>query len=75
VLAAAGRFYLKLGARERMPEARDWGDTSLLLGESLRRLKYRDVFTGLECRPEGRELPLREVFGVLPVALLVSHPE
>jgi (1->4)-alpha-D-glucan 1-alpha-D-glucosylmutase len=75
VIAAAGRFYLKLGVRERMPDARDWGDTSLLLDEPLRPLKFRDVFTGLECRPEGRELPLRKVFSVLPVALLVSSPE
>jgi (1->4)-alpha-D-glucan 1-alpha-D-glucosylmutase len=75
VIAAAGRFFLKLGVRERMPDIGDWTDTALLLEEPLRRLKFRDAFTGREFRPGNRALPLKDVFATLPVALLVGHTD
>ncbi|MBI2880187.1 MAG: malto-oligosyltrehalose synthase [Candidatus Tectomicrobia bacterium] len=74
-IAAAGRFFLSLGAADRPPVGREtWGDAVVSLGGPLAPGAYRDVFTQQEVRARRRGgawvLPLDEVFSHLPVALL-----
>jgi (1->4)-alpha-D-glucan 1-alpha-D-glucosylmutase len=51
-----------------------WGETRLLLPDASPGTRYRDCFTGerlaVKASAVGRGLPLAEVFGVLPFALL-----
>jgi (1->4)-alpha-D-glucan 1-alpha-D-glucosylmutase len=75
VIAAAGRFFLKLGARAEPPiGTRFWEKTVLLVPDAPARL--RDVFTGRVLEPSetkgSRFLPLEALFNSLPVALLIS---
>jgi len=70
VIAAAGRFFVRLGAAERPPIGEEaWGSGAIALGRGLASGAYRDALTGrlLEARPR---LPLAEVFSCLPVAFL-----
>jgi len=74
-VAAAGRFFLGLGAGTSAPigEAA-WGDSVLVLRRDCARSAYRDVFskcTIQTVRRNGRQvLALPKVFAHLPVALL-----
>ena len=74
-IAAAGRFFMGLGAETGKPigEA-TWGDSALLLRRDCAFPAYRDVFTRRTIEAAHRNgkpaLPLAEVFAHLPVALL-----
>lgn len=77
VIAAAGRFFLRLhpsGGPSVGAEA--WGESALLLPRSVTGERYRDVLTGcdIEAKVVGgrRLLPLASVFSRLPVALLAA---
>lgn len=79
VIAAAGRFFLRLnpsGGPSVGGEA--WGESALLLPRGLTSERYRDVLTGCEIEAEvagGRRLlPLGSVFSRLPAALMVAVP-
>ena len=77
VIAAAGRFFMALGAEKIRPTGREiWGDSVLLLRRDVSRTAYRDVFSGRSVeiveRNGKQTLPLAEVFAHLPVALLES---
>ncbi|HEY3355758.1 MAG TPA: malto-oligosyltrehalose synthase [Polyangia bacterium] len=75
VIAAAARFFLRLGAADRRPVGEEvWEDTVLDLG-ALPCGTYRDVFTGRKVRAVSGDrdwctLRLAEVFAHLPAALL-----
>ena len=75
VIAAASRFFIKLGVAARPPLGSEvWGDSVLALEGKLLPGTYRDVFTGRKVQALNRDggyyLPLAEVFANLPVALL-----
>jgi len=76
-IAAAGRFFMHLGAGTSKPigEA-TWGDSVLLLRRDCVRPAYRDVFSRATMEPVQRNgkyvLPLSEVFRHLPIAFLES---
>ena len=72
VLAAAGRFFTRLGrALHRPVGAAAWGDTRLRLPSDLPRAPLRDALTGETLEPDGEgALPLAALFAFLPVALL-----
>jgi (1->4)-alpha-D-glucan 1-alpha-D-glucosylmutase len=77
VIAAAGRFFMALGAEKTKPTGPEvWGDSALLLRRDVRRGAYREVFSGRTIEIVERNgkdtLPLAEVFAHLPVALLES---
>ncbi len=54
-----------------------WQDTRLVLPEGAPRLRWRHIFTGQTITPEEHDgrltLPLAEVFGAFPVALLLAQ--
>jgi (1->4)-alpha-D-glucan 1-alpha-D-glucosylmutase len=69
-VAAAGRFFLALGAAERPPVGRAaWGDTALALPADLSETAWRDALTGRRIRA-GATLALADLFAELPAALL-----
>jgi (1->4)-alpha-D-glucan 1-alpha-D-glucosylmutase len=75
VVAAVSRFFMTLGAAERMPLGeKTWGDSALLLRRDLPHAAYRDVFSQCTIETVQRNgkptLPLAQVFAHLPVALL-----
>jgi len=75
VIAAAGRFFMELGAEKTKPTGSEvWGDSALLLRRDVPRTAYRDVLSGRKLEIVERNgkdtLPLAEVFAHLPVALL-----
>ncbi len=77
VLAIAGRFFLGLGGDRSNPTGEaTWGDSAIILPRSIAASGYCDAFTrsGLHTvsRDGKRLLPLSQVFGLLPVALLES---
>ncbi len=77
VLALAGRFFLRLPARDFPPVGEPaWADTVVLLPRRLKCRLYRDVFSGELVKVEGRNgansVPLARAFAHLPVALLIS---
>ena len=77
VIAAAGRFFMALGAEKTKPTgAQIWGDSALVLRREVPRTAYRDVLSGRAIESAERNgkqiLPLAEVFAHLPVALLES---
>ena len=74
-IAVIGRFFMGLGADQRLPLGSDvWGDSALLLRRELGAGVYRDVFTGrmIEAGTRGGKhlLRLADVFSHLPVALI-----
>lgn len=78
VIALAGRFFMALGADQRLPLGTEaWGDSVLLLRGPLTDTGYRDVFTLRRVSPERRgnklTLPLAAVFSHLTVALLATE--
>jgi (1->4)-alpha-D-glucan 1-alpha-D-glucosylmutase len=77
VVAAAGRFFMTLGADKTKPTGAEiWSDSALVLRREVPRTAYRDVFSGRTIESAERNgkqiLPLAEVFAHLPVALLES---
>jgi (1->4)-alpha-D-glucan 1-alpha-D-glucosylmutase len=74
VVVVAARFFMELGAAETVPIGPQvWGDSALLLRRDLSSAVYRDVFSHatVEVKRNGKQsLPLAEVFGHLPIALL-----
>ena len=68
-IAVAGRFFLNLP-----PDP--WASSTLAIRRELPLGAYRDVFTDrtfqIDTGVRKRGLPLREVFGTLPIALLHS---
>jgi len=77
VIAAAGRFFIALGAEKTKPTGPEiWSDSALQLRRDVPHTAYRDVFSGRTVEiveQNGRHiLPLAEIFAHLPVALLES---
>jgi (1->4)-alpha-D-glucan 1-alpha-D-glucosylmutase len=79
VIAAAGRFFLKMCDAHRAPIGDVWGDTSVVLPKKIDHQRFQDVFTGQTIAVQERDgkmsLPLSAVFSHSPVALLVSQDE
>ncbi|QQS45726.1 MAG: malto-oligosyltrehalose synthase [Acidobacteriota bacterium] len=74
-IVLAGRFFTRLGDLRQPPAGREvWGDTHLPLDGYALRGRFRDVLSGKSfesVKIDGRDaLPLGEVFGILPMALL-----
>jgi (1->4)-alpha-D-glucan 1-alpha-D-glucosylmutase len=74
-IAAAGRFFWALGARDTLPVGDEvWRDSGVLLRREVVCTSYRDVFTGRTLTPVARDghlmLPAAQLFFHLPVALL-----
>jgi len=74
-VAAAGRFFVELGAGTGKPVGEAvWGDSVLVLRRDCVRSAYRDVFSRCTIetvRRNGKHvLPLAKLFAHLPVALL-----
>ncbi len=79
-LAVAGRYFMALGAGNRLPVgAEAWDDTVVLLRKGLRSATYFDVFTRQHVPVESHRgktaLPAARIFSHIPVALLVSEDE
>lgn len=73
-VAAAGRFFLALGAAERPPVGPSaWEDTVLVLPADLAESAWRDVLTGRRIPPR-EVLALADLFAELPAALLEAVP-
>ena len=72
-IAAAGRFFMELGARKPTGEPA-WGESVLSLRRDCVRRAYRDIFSRRTIETVHRNgksvLPLASVFAHLPVALL-----
>jgi (1->4)-alpha-D-glucan 1-alpha-D-glucosylmutase len=79
VIAAAGRFFLKMCNSHRVPAGDLWGNTCVVLPKKMEHQRFQDVFTGQTIAVENREgkpsLPLATVFSHCAVALLVSQDE
>jgi (1->4)-alpha-D-glucan 1-alpha-D-glucosylmutase len=76
VTVAAGRFFACLDGLPGGATGRTtWGETFLSVPGDLLHESYVDLFTGLEiradCRRERRQLSMADIFGHLPVAMLV----
>jgi (1->4)-alpha-D-glucan 1-alpha-D-glucosylmutase len=77
VVAAAGRFFVRLGCRSQLPVGDEvWRDSALVLPNDRSDLWFRNIFSGRIVKPaifRGRSLlPLSDVFADLPVAVLES---
>ena len=75
VIAAAGRFFLKLNIGRGAPLGpHAWGETELILPRSVRAPEFKDVLSGHVVQPTRRgdswTLPLADVFQQLPIGLL-----
>jgi (1->4)-alpha-D-glucan 1-alpha-D-glucosylmutase len=76
-LAVAGRFFSKLAPPGELPVGEKvWGETALLLPEEAPS-EWTNIFTAdtvsTLAGPQGPALPLSQVLGHLPVALLFGH--
>jgi (1->4)-alpha-D-glucan 1-alpha-D-glucosylmutase len=75
IIVATGRFFSRLGTRDRLPIGRAvWNETFILMEKRTKFSRYRDVFTGevlkvIEHKNKSG-LPLAGAFSRLPVALL-----
>ncbi len=74
-MLTAGRFFLELGGGTGKPVGEAaWGDSVLVLRRDSVHSAYRDAFSRETIEPVRRNgkhvLPLAQVFGHLPVALL-----
>lgn len=79
LVVVVGRFFVKLGCRERTPSGPDvWGDLRLNVSE-LPGHTYRDLLSGTTvhtiCERQEIALPINEVFSFLPVSVLVNDAE
>ncbi|MBI5642210.1 MAG: malto-oligosyltrehalose synthase [Deltaproteobacteria bacterium] len=70
MVTAAPRFLSMLAKEDVLPVGDVWGDTEILLPNSLSGAPWRDAFTGNEIT--GRSLKAGEVFSDFPVALLLN---
>ena len=75
VIAAAGRFFFKLNFRCDTPVGHDvWGQTALALSRIVQASAFEDVLTGRVIRAKRMgglwTLPVADMFGQLPLALL-----
>jgi (1->4)-alpha-D-glucan 1-alpha-D-glucosylmutase len=79
LIAAAGRFFLKMCDAQRAPVAEVWGNTSIVLPKKMETRRFQDVLSGEIVEAENRDgkmiLPLTMVFARCPVAFLVSQDE
>ncbi len=78
LVAAAGRFFLKLTAGRGAPlDRKVWGETALILPGAVRAREYKDVLTGCVVQPERHgdlwTLPAADVFRHLPIGLLEAR--
>jgi (1->4)-alpha-D-glucan 1-alpha-D-glucosylmutase len=77
LIAATGRFFLRLCNSHHKPIGEVWGNTAVTLPKHTEQTSFRDIFTGQtitgEQRESGLSLPLNKVFAHCPVALLVSE--
>jgi (1->4)-alpha-D-glucan 1-alpha-D-glucosylmutase len=77
LITAAGRFFAKLGYRQRLPVGDEvWQDSAIIVPNDRCDLTFRNVLTERIVKPavyRGRTLlPLSEVFADLPVAVLAT---
>ncbi len=77
VLAVAGRFFMALGAGEKVPISTErWGDTAVLLNVGSTKSQFVDVITGrriaVELHDGKPSLRAAQVLSSLPAALLSS---
>ena len=75
LIAVVGRFFMELQSDSNLPIGRGtWGESALLLRRDLGFPKFRDVFTQRTIEAQEvkgkRVLPLADVLGHMPVALL-----
>jgi (1->4)-alpha-D-glucan 1-alpha-D-glucosylmutase len=77
-IAVAGRFFYGLEELSDPGVNTAWRETELVLPQKLKNFAFEDVLSGHITRPQQRGnswiLPLAEVFGHLPVALLKGRP-
>ena len=77
LVAATGRFFLKLCNSHNQPVREVWGNTSIALPKKTEHKTFRDVFSGetieTEERESGRVLPASKIFSRCPVALLFAE--
>lgn len=77
LIAAAGRFFLKLGNSHGQPIGEVWDSTAIALPKKTAPTNFRDIFSGETVAVERREkdlfLPLHKVFERCPVALLAAE--
>lgn len=78
-IAVCGRFFMSIPEAPPLPaDPEAWRDTYLLLEQgSAAASAFTDLFTGHSVTPRqtahGPALPLREVFSVMPAALLIGN--
>jgi (1->4)-alpha-D-glucan 1-alpha-D-glucosylmutase len=77
LIAATGRFFLKLCNSHSKPVGDVWGNTAIALPLKSEHHSFRDVFSGETITAEEREgglfLPVSKVFSRCPVALLFAE--
>jgi (1->4)-alpha-D-glucan 1-alpha-D-glucosylmutase len=77
LIAATGRFFLKLCNSHSQPVGDVWGNTAIALPVESEQQSFRDVFSGETIIAEEREgglfLPVSKVFSRCPVALLFAE--
>jgi (1->4)-alpha-D-glucan 1-alpha-D-glucosylmutase len=72
VIMAAGRFYTRFSNE---PVSDEWQDAKLILPPSLTG-PFRDLISGHRFSPSQlRELPIKNIFNQMPVAMLVSDTQ
>jgi (1->4)-alpha-D-glucan 1-alpha-D-glucosylmutase len=77
VIAAVGRFFLKIRNSHPAPIGDVWNNAAILLPKKIRHTSFQDVFTGQTVTVEDREgeacLSLAKIFLHCPVALLLAE--
>ncbi len=77
MVAATGRFFLKLCNSHNQPVGDLWGNTAIALPKKTAPMSFREIFSGQKVCAEQREnglfLPLNKVFARSPVALLFAE--
>jgi (1->4)-alpha-D-glucan 1-alpha-D-glucosylmutase len=77
LIAAAGRFFLKLCGSHNQPAGEVWSGTAIALPKKTAPIHFRDIFSDEKVCAEQREnglfLPLNKVFARCPVALLFAE--
>ena len=77
LVAAVGRFFLKLCNSHGKPYGEVWGNTSIAVPKRFSGTTFRDILTGQSVAVEQGEagpiLPAAKVFSHLPVALLFAE--
>ena len=77
LIAATGRFFLKLCNSHNKPIGDVWGNTIIALPKKTAYRTFRDILSGetvaVEEREEGLVLPVNKTFSHCPVALLFAE--